>query len=385
MDDYLKLPETFEEFSEARKNGFIRVKKIKEEGGLIAGVFCTYTPLEILDAAGLTAVGLCGMSNETIPAAESELPKNLCPLIKSSYGFALSDKCPYTYFSDIIIGETTCDGKKKMYELLGEIKDTYIIQLPQGQDRAYSAELWTKELRRLIRTLEEKFGVEITDEKLRSAVCLRNDERKAKTELMELSRLQPPPLRGLDLYKVLEGSGFVFDIAASAEAMQSTKRKALEKYEAGDRPVSKNAKRILVTGCPIGGVLEKTVGTIESSGGVVVCFENCGGVKATRELADAEADDIVQEISRRYLNIGCAIMTPNQNRVNLIRSLVDEYHIDGVVEILLQACHPYTVEAHTIRRLSSEIGMPYLGIETDYSNTDTGQLSTRIEAFMEML
>ena len=105
------LPEQFEEFADARKAGFLRVKGLKEQGGKVAGVFCTFTPTEILDAAGFVSVSLCGMSDETIPAAESHLPKNMCPLIKSSYGFALTDKCPYTYFSDLIVGETTCDGK----------------------------------------------------------------------------------------------------------------------------------------------------------------------------------------------------------------------------------------------------------------------------------
>ena len=128
------LPEKFEEFADARKAGFLRVKDLKEQGRKVAGVFCTFTPHEILEAAGFTAVSLCGMSPETIPAAEAHLPKNLCPLIKSSYGFAVSDKCPDTYFSDLIVGETTCDGKKKMYELLNRIKPTYILHLPQGHD-----------------------------------------------------------------------------------------------------------------------------------------------------------------------------------------------------------------------------------------------------------
>lgn len=129
------------------KKGFLKVKNIKDNGGKVAGVFCTFTPLEILDAAGFTPVSLCGMSGETIPAAEAHLPKNLCPLIKSSYGFAVSDKCPYTYFSDIIVGETTCDGKKKMYELLNEIRPTYILHLPQGE-RENALDEWTAELRR---------------------------------------------------------------------------------------------------------------------------------------------------------------------------------------------------------------------------------------------
>lgn len=156
----MTLPEQYESFSEARRNGFISVMNMKKEGKIIAGVFCAYTPSEVLDAAGITSVGLCGTSQETIPAAEQVLPRNLCPLIKSSFGFALTNKCPYTYFSDIIIGETTCDGKKKMYELLADLgKNVYVMHLPQGADRTYEVDFWAQEIRRLIQTLEEQFNV----------------------------------------------------------------------------------------------------------------------------------------------------------------------------------------------------------------------------------
>ena len=155
------LPAAFEEYSDARKAGFLKVKAAKEEGKQVAGCFCAFTPLEILDAAGLLTVSLCGMSPETIPAAETVLPRNLCPLIKSSYGFYLTDKCPYTYFADLIVGETTCDGKKKMYELLGQGKKTYILHLPQGREVPYAREMWIAELRRFIAFLEGELGVSI--------------------------------------------------------------------------------------------------------------------------------------------------------------------------------------------------------------------------------
>ena len=125
------LPSTFEEFNEQRKAAFIRVKDYKQAGNRLVGFLCSYTPLEIIDAAGAASVALCGTSDEVIPEAEKVLPANLCPLIKSTYGFAYSQKCPFTYFSDMIIGETTCDGKKKMYELLNELKRTHILHLPR--------------------------------------------------------------------------------------------------------------------------------------------------------------------------------------------------------------------------------------------------------------
>ena len=379
------MPSSFEEFSEARKNGFLKAKAVKDQGGLIAGVFCTFTPNEIFDAAGIHTVGLCGTSEETVSAAEAHLPKNLCPLIKSSYGFALTQKCPYTYFSDIIIGETTCDGKKKMYELLSELKDTYVMQLPQGIDRPYALKMWTLELHYLIAKLEEKFGVKITEEKLRETSRQRNLERKARIELMELQKQVPPPMFGCDMHMVLEGSKFSFDQQASLTALSNITQKIRNDYELGKRPVPEDAKRILVTGCPIGGVMEKTVGIIEDNDGVVVCFENCGGIKPLRRMVDTGAEDIVEAIAQRYLEIGCAVMAPNLRRMEQIPQLIKEFQVDGVADIMLQACHPYSVERYAIKNLCKEQGVPYISIETDYSSSDIGQLTTRLAAFIEML
>lgn len=381
----LSLPEQFEQFSEARRNGFINVKEMKENGGLVAGVFCTFTPLEILDAAGILAVSLCGMSEETIPDAEGDLPKNLCPLIKSSYGFAVSEKCPYFYFADIIIGETTCDGKKKMYEILGEIKDTHVMQLPQGINFDYAHEAWNKENHRLIKILQEKFEVEINNEKLRAAAEMRNKLRTAACQLMELSKLTPPPLKGYELYKVLDGIGFNFDLNILYEKINDIINTTMKNYNEGLRPVSKNAKRILITGCPIGGVFDKVVNTIEENDGVVVCFENCAGIKPARYMVDTTAEDIISAISERYLNIGCSVMTPNQNRMELLSQLIEEFKVDGVVEIVLQACHTYNIETKSIKKLVNSKGVPYISIETDYSKSDLGQVKTRLTAFLEML
>ena len=158
MELIKSLPDIYDEFSEQRRNSFMAAFEIKEKNIPFVGTFCTYTPNEIIMAAGAVPVSLCSTSDETIPDAEQDLPRNLCPLVKSSYGFAKTQKCPYFYFADLIIGETTCDGKKKMYEMLGEIKDVYCMELPNRQS-LMGRKLWREEVVALKNKLEESLSI----------------------------------------------------------------------------------------------------------------------------------------------------------------------------------------------------------------------------------
>lgn len=378
------LPKEFSNFAEARQQGFLDVKNLKDQGKKIAGVFCTYTPVEIVMAAGAVSVGICAFSDETIAEAEKYLPRNLCPLIKSSYGFALTNKCPYMYFADLLIGETTCDGKKKMYELLSELKSMHVMQLPQTQKDELSRELWYQEVLALKTKVEEEFGVTITEENIKEAIKLKNEERKLLQEFYGLSKASPPPITGLEQLKVLYGSQFKFDYEEKNRELRAIIDKVKADSENGVEKVSKKAKRILITGCPLAGVTEKVVTAIEESGGVVVAYENCIGVKTADRLVDEEAEPY-RAIADRYLEIGCSVMTPDDNRYELISKLVDEFEVDGVVEMVLQACHTYAIETHPVRQLLQERGMPFISVETDYSTADVAQLKTRLAAFMEMI
>jgi benzoyl-CoA reductase/2-hydroxyglutaryl-CoA dehydratase subunit BcrC/BadD/HgdB len=380
-----ELPKTYDDFVEARKQGFLAVKEYKDQGGKLVGCLCSYTPSEILDAGGIGAVGLCGTSNETIPEAEKVLPKNLCPLIKSTYGFAHSEKCPYTYFSDMIVGETTCDGKKKMYELLGEIKDTYVLHLPQSQERAYAWDNWYEEMKLFIQKLEEKFDITITEEKLREAVHTRNQLRQAILDMYHLQENFPPAMKGTEMMIALQQCTFTFDVQKQIQNIQSRVSAAKEAYARGERPVSASAKRILVTGCPTGGVIEKVGAVIENNGGVIVCLDNCSGERTNMLMIDEDADDILRAISDRYLSINCSVMTKNTKRLENTRQMIEKYKVDGVVEVVLQACHTFNIEAFQMGRMVEEMGIPYLKLETDYSTADSGQIETRIAAFIEML
>lgn len=379
------LPEIFEEFADQRRNSFLAIKKLKEQGVPVVGAFCTYLPKELPRAMGAAVVGLCSVSDETIPDAEKDLPRNLCPLIKSSYGFAKTDKCPFFYFSDLVVGETTCDGKKKMYELLNELKRTHILHLPQGRDRAYEREGWYEECRLLKEELEGFYGITITDDDLRAAVRRRNRLRAAQLDMFALQANQPAAMSGVDLMSTMFAGTFSFDIEAYTQQLEQKVAKLREAYDAGERPVAADAKRILITGCPVGGVINKIGRTIESNGGVVVCMDDCSGERTAAMMIDPEAPDILRAIADRYLDINCSVMTPNDGRMENTLAMCEKYHVDGVVESVLQACHTFNVESARMQETVEGAGIPYVKIETDYSNGDMGQIETRIAAFIETL
>ena len=379
-----QLPSIFETFNDARRNGFLDLKAIKDQGKKVVGTFCTYTPEEIFIAAGAIPVGLCSTSDETIPDAEAHLPRNLCPLIKSSYGFAITDKCPYMYFSDLVVGETTCDGKKKMFELLSKIKNVHVMQLPNNQTDPMSVDLWRSEVGKLKERVERDFNVSISDEDLREAIRYKNKERQILKNIYELSKLTPPPMTGSDQLKLLFGSQFKFDFEKKIEELETTYENIKTAYENGDRPVSSQAKRIIITGCPMGGVTEKVAHVIEEVGGVVVAYENCTGVKKLDKMVSEEGDPI-EAIADRYLQIGCSVMSPDDNRYELLERLVEEFQADGVIEMTLQACHTYNIESREIKNRLNDKNIPFLTVETDYSTSDIAQLKTRVGAFLEMI
>ena len=374
----------FAKMREAIPAGPVLIKEAHEAGRKVVGCYCAYTPYEVIRAAGAIPVTLCSTSEKPIAAGEEHLPRNLCPLIKASYGFALTDTCPYFHFCDLVVGETTCDGKKKMYELLDRLRPTHVMHLPQTYSGGEAKRAWQIEIERLTERLQESFGVTITEEDLRREIRIRNDERRAMNELYALSKLSPPPLTGMELHLANEFFKVSFGEPEAIALIRELTLKLRENYESGERRVA-DKRRVVVTGCPTGKSLEKVFDAIENNGGVIVVFENCGGVKPSYELVD-ETLPPYEALAGKYLGIPCSCMTPNTKRIDLLDALADDYRADGVVDIILQACHTYSVETFQIREhMQEKKKVPYIAIETDYYQGDAEQLSTRMGAFIEMM
>ncbi len=379
----LKLPENFETYADARKAGFMKMKELKENGGRVVGIYCSFVPQELLMAAGAAAAPLCASSEEPIPQAEAHLPRNLCPLIKASYGFALTDTCPYFYFSDFIVGETTCDGKRKMFELMNDLKETYVMQLPHSRDEA-ALRSWTDEVVRLKNKLEDFYNITITEDEIREAIRLKNRERKAMLDFLELGKLNPSPITGYEIGTRLDALGFNFDMEERISIIEGRTKEVIADWKANYEGKTSDRPRLLITGCPNSGVRDKIIKTVEELGADVVAFDCCNGTREKVEQVE-ETGPIYEALAKKYLNINCSVMSPNTSRMNYISEMIDEYQVDGVIEIILQACHTYNIESYQVKKTVTEKGKSYMSIETDYSQADKGQIRTRLEAFLETL
>jgi benzoyl-CoA reductase/2-hydroxyglutaryl-CoA dehydratase subunit BcrC/BadD/HgdB len=368
----------------------LRIKELLDEkaaGRKIIGTYCVFVPEEIVLAANATLVGLCSGADFAMEEVEKCLPRNTCALIKSSFGFKLGKVCPYLESADMIVGENTCDGKKKAYESLkGLVENLYVMDLPQVKSEQGRA-LLKAEYQRFQAALEDLSGVAVTAASLKQAIRTVNAKRAAIHRLSSLRKADPAPISGLDA--LLANQVFFYDAPLRFTKSVNAICDELEKRIAEKKGVfPQKTPRILVSGCPQAVPNWKLPFVVETAGAVIVGEESCVGERGTRNLTDESGEtleEMLEAIVDRYFRVDCAIFTPNPERLEHIQEMVAAYHADGVIHYGLQFCQPYLMESMPVEKALEEQGIPCLRVETDYSMEDVGQLKTRIEAFIEQL
>ncbi len=368
----------------------LRIKELLDEklqGRKIIGSYCVFVPEEIALAANATLVGLCSGADFAMEEVERYLPRNTCALIKSSFGFKLGKVCPYLESADMIVGENTCDGKKKAYESLGSLVDNlYIMDLPQmksGQGR----DLLRNEYDRFKNAVEKLTGVAITADSLKDAINTVNAKRSALHRLSMLRKADPVPISGLDA--LLANQVFFYDNPARFTESVNKICDELEKRIAKKQGVrSAKTPRILLSGCPMAVPNWKLPWIIETSGAVIVGEESCVGERGVRNLTEdsgTTVEELMDAITDRYFKVDCAVFTPNEDRLDHIVEMADTYKADGVIHYGLQFCQPYIMESIPVEKALEEKNIPCLRVETDYGMEDVGQVKTRVEAFIELI
>ncbi|NOX33611.1 MAG: 2-hydroxyacyl-CoA dehydratase [Deltaproteobacteria bacterium] len=368
----------------------LRIKELldeKEKKRKIIGSYCVFVPEEIALAANATLVGLCSGADFAVEQVEKYLPRNTCSLIKSSFGFKLAKVCPYLECADMIVGENTCDGKKKAYETMGTLVDNlYVMDLPQMKSDN-GRKLLRSEYDRFKSAVEELTGVEISVDSLKEAIRTVNEKRAAIHRLSQLRIADPVPISGLDA--LLANQVFFYDNPARFTQSVNKICDELEERISKKKGVfPEKTPRILFSGCPMAVPNWKLPWIVETSGAVIVGEESCVGERGTRNLTDDSGktvDALMDAVADRYFKIDCAIFTPNQDRRDHILEMTRAYKADGVIHYGLQFCQPYNMESIPVEKLLEEEGIPCLRIETDYGMEDVGQIKTRVEAFIEQI
>lgn len=368
----------------------LRIKELldaKAQGRKVIGSYCVFVPEELILAVDGVCVGLCAGAEFNFEGAEELLPRNTCALIKSAFGFKLGKVCPYIQACDLVVGENTCDGKKKAYEIFNDlVPNLYVMDMPQmktDQGKAFLKQEYLK----FSEKLEEMSGRKITEESLRKGIKIVNDKRNAMKRLAGLRKADPAPISGLDA--LLINQVFFYD-----DPLRFTESVNKLCDELEDRVSNKQGvfpagtPRVIVSGCPMAVPNWKVPAIIESSGAVIVGEESCVGERGIRHITGSNAsglDGMLDEITERYFNIDCAIFTPNPSRREYVMEMNENLNADGVVHYNLQFCQPYIIESGPVEKKLEDSGIPALRLETDYSQEDAGQLKTRIEAFIERI
>lgn len=368
----------------------LRIKELlgeKAEGRKVIGSFCVFVPEEIVRAADATLVGLCTGADFATEEVEKILPRNTCSLIKSAFGFKLGKVCPYIESADMIVGENTCDGKKKSYEVLKDlVPNLYVMDLPQVKSDQ-GRELLRAEYFRFKNAIEELSGVTIDAQKLRKGIKIVNNKRKAIHRLVGTRRINPTPISGLDALLVNQVS-FYDDPVRFADSVNKICEELEIRVGKQEGVFHEETPRVLLSGCPMAVPNWKLPWIIETSGAVIVGEESCVGERGARNLTDdsgTTVDELMEAIVERYFRVDCAIFTPNRDRFDHVVEMCKTYNADGIIHYSLQFCQPYLMESMPVEKELEQNKMPTLRIETDYSLEDVGQLKTRVEAFIELL
>lgn len=371
----------------------LRIQEIqaaKAEGRKVIGSFCVFVPEELTLAAGAVQIGLCAGADAGKEAAERIVPRNTCALIKSFVGFKLAKLCPYTESCDLVVGETTCDGKKKTYEAFGEYVNMYVMEVPQ-QKNACDRDLFRAELVRYKNKLEELTGKTIGVEELKSGIATVNAKRKAIQRLNALRKADPAPISGRDALLINQIS-FYDDPVRFTTKMHELCDEIEQRIAKGEGVAPKGTPRLMMAGCPMAVPNWKLPYVVESAGAVIVGEESCIGSRNIRDLVDEDVvakattvDELIDALVDRYMLIDCACFTPNNERLDNITSMAKDLGAQGVIHYSLLFCQPYTHETFKVDKALREAGVPMLAIETDYGMEDVEQLKTRIEAFIETL
>lgn len=363
-----------------------QLKEAKNKGIKIIGYFPgNYVPEELIYASG--AVPLClinGGDPQPSEAALSIVPQVICPFARAQIGERLLRKNPYYSMIDMLVAPVTCQHLKKVAEVWEYNGDLEIFKLgiPHQHNNDFELEYFVDRLRALKDRLQAFTKNEITNEKICETIELYNRMRELLRKISLLRCVSPPLLSSLDFVK-LNHASFYADPLFMVDFLDSVYHELMDKQQV----TKTDAPRILLIGPNVGHGDYKILELVKAAGGDIVIEEICEGVRYYWNKIESKGD-LIESLAKGYLvdRVPCAFMRySTRMRFDFALKLVKDFAVSGVIWYELLCCETYDTESYFFSQEMGKRNIPMLILESDYSTSDTSQLKTRIDAFIEIL
>ena len=355
----------------------------------VVGTMCLQVPDELIYAAGATPMRMCSGAYAYDQVGAEFMPAKSCPVVKATTGMLHVNQELWGKTVASVVVPTTCDQKKKSAEMLKDMGyPVYILEMPSSKESDGSRFYWQESVKKFTLDLEQITGTKITASKLQNVIAEMAECSRLFRKLNELRKGQTALIFGTDI--LLVTSAFFIDEMASWQQAVQKLITELEERKSKDLAITnRQAPRLLLTGSPPIFPNLKVPILVEQAGGVIVADEVCSSNRLLYDTVaydETNLNDMVPALADRYLKpCTCPCLTPNTDRNRKLEEMVESHNIEGVIYQAFSGCMPYEMEQRQINNTLDGVGVPMLYLETDYSNEDLGQLSTRIEAFIESI
>ncbi|MCD6190720.1 MAG: 2-hydroxyacyl-CoA dehydratase [Sulfurimonas sp.] len=351
------------------------------------GTMCIQVPSEIIHALDAVPLRLCNGFYTDDEIGSDLLPSKACPLVKATVGQFVSGN--FSDKPDLVISPTTCDQKAKSGAIIEEMGyKLFDMEFPRTKESAESREYWRRSVRKFTKELSTDLGKKLTKKNLKESIKKVGYAQHLYHKLNILRKNENSPILGLDMFLVT--NAFFFDdldnwIKATSELLKECAQRVEDEFNTA----TKKSPRIVYTGSPPIFPNLKIPLLIEDSDAIIVADETCSSNRMFNDMVSVDewfVNDMVDSVADRYLKgCTCPIFTKNNDRIRRIIDLVKEYKADGVVYQAFAGCQVYEMEQRSVLQAMEKEGIPIIYLESDYSPSHLGQLTTRIEAFIESL
>lgn len=351
----------------------------KTKGGKVFGWLCTYIPEEIIHAAGILPIRIMGYEKETeLDEGTAYLYVNNCSFSRSCLQLGLEGGYD---FLDGVVGGSTCDGARRLFDLWRAYIGTpfhHVITVPRKYTEP-AHELYFYEIEQFTKHLEEYLGFQIKDDALLNSIHLYNETRELLRQLYDFRKLDNPPITGAETMDVLNAS-----FRMPKEVFNAWLKELLAEIRASGNAYRPRS-RLMLVGSVLGN--SEFIKSIEAQGGIVVADELCTSTRYWTDPVIVDGKRSLREaVARRYLNnFPCARMFPSDERFNRIIQFTRDYRVDGVISENVRYCVPYCHDLPLLTKKLKAVGIPVLALDVEYGTSGSGQIATRVQAFMEML